>query len=278
MKYLLFFFFLTSFSLQGIASINYTPEDSLIVDRYLQLMQPKRNLPVNQLVIETSRFLLGTPYVASTLEKEPEQLVVNLRELDCTTFVENCLALSLTLKALHPDFAIYCKKLQSLRYRNGEITDYVSRLHYTTDWIAENEKSNLLKDITKEIGGKLLPVEVSFMTTHPDKYKQLATHPPLISALSVVEKENNNRTHYYIPKTEIPSVSKLIRDGDIICFTTSIKGLDVTHVGYAFWQNGQLTFIHASTSANKVVINPVSLADYCRGIRNNTGIIVVRIR
>lgn len=278
MKYLLFFFFFTSFSLQGIASINYTPEDSLIVDRYLHLMQPKRNLPLNQLVIETSRFLLGTPYAAATLEKEPEQLVVNLRELDCTTFVENSLALSLTLKSLHPDFATYCKKLQSLRYRNGEVTGYVSRLHYTTDWIAENEKNNMLKDITKEIGGTLLPVEVSFMTTHPDKYKQLATNPPLISALSVVEKENNNRTHYYIPKAEIPSVSKLIRDGDIICFTTSIKGLDVTHVGYAFWQNGQLTFIHASTSANKVVINPVSLVDYCRGIRSNTGIIVVRIR
>lgn len=277
MKYFLFFYFLVVISFHTVASIDYTSEDSLIVDRYLQLMQPKRNLPVNQLVIETSRFLLGTPYVAATLEKEPEQLVVNLRELDCTTFVENCLALSLTLKSLQPDFATYCKKLQSLRYRNGEITGYVSRLHYTTDWIAENEKGNMLKDITKEIGGKPLPIEISFMTTHSDKYNQLAASPSLISALSVVEKENNNRTHYYIPKAEIPSVSKLIRDGDIICFTTSIKGLDVTHVGYSYWQNGQLTFIHASSSANRVVINSVPLTEYCNGVRNNTGIIVVRI-
>ena len=42
-------------------------------------------------------FLRGTPYVASTLEKRSRRaLVVNLRELDCTTFAETVLALSRT--------------------------------------------------------------------------------------------------------------------------------------------------------------------------------------
>lgn len=278
MKYFLSFLLVMGFTFRGMASIVYTQEDSLIATGYFQFMQPKKNLPINQLVVETARFFLGTPYVSGTLEKEQEQLVVNLRELDCTTFVENCLALSLTLKGPTPDFLTYCNTLQSLRYRNGEVTDYIGRLHYTTDWIAENEKRNILKDITKDIGGKPLQLQVSFMSTHPDKYKQLVANPLLIPRLAAVEKINNSRTHYYIPKAEIPSIAKLIKDGDIICFTTSIQGLDVTHVGYALWEGGQLTFIHASTSAHKTLINPVPLAGYCNSIRSNTGIIVVRIR
>lgn len=278
MKYFLSFLLVMGFTFRGMASIVYTQEDSLIATGYFQFMQPKKNLPINQLVVETARFFLGTPYVSGTLEKEQEQLVVNLRELDCTTFVENCLALSLTLKGQTPDFLTYCNTLQSLRYRSGEVTDYIDRLHYTTDWIAENEKRNILKNITKDIGGKPLQLQVSFMSTHPDKYKQLASNPLLIPRLATVEKINNSRTHYYIPKAEIPSITKLIKDGDIICFTTSVKGLDVTHVGYALWEGGQLTFIHASTSAHKILINSVSLADYCNSIRSNTGIIVVRIR
>lgn len=53
--------------------------------------------------------LLGRPYVGQTLEiNEEEQLVVNLRELDCTTLVETSAALALaekTTRDLLPDTA-----------------------------------------------------------------------------------------------------------------------------------------------------------------------------
>ena len=43
-----------------------------------------------------ARKLLGLPYVAHTLEvNRRERLVVNLRQLDCTTYVENVVALEL---------------------------------------------------------------------------------------------------------------------------------------------------------------------------------------
>lgn len=74
-----------------------TDEDRAIFDRYCTQMEPKKSLPLDELMIHTALFFRGTPYVASTLEKEPEGLVVNLRELDCTTFAETVLALSRTL-------------------------------------------------------------------------------------------------------------------------------------------------------------------------------------
>ena len=69
-------------------TVYYTAEDKAIFQRYIDTMQPKRTLPMNELMIQTALFFEATPYVASTLEKEPEGLVINLRELDCTTFME----------------------------------------------------------------------------------------------------------------------------------------------------------------------------------------------
>ena len=86
------------------------------------------------------------------------------------------------------------------------------------------------------------------------------------------EKEINLRPHYYVPKQEIEKCSSGIKNGDILCFVTSIKGLDVTHVGIAYWKDGQLTFIHASSSAKKVIIQASSLRDYAEGIKSCKGV------
>ena len=84
------------------------------------------------------------------------------------------------------------------------------------------------------------------------------------------------RRHYYVPKHEIDKCSFRIKNGDILCFVTSIKGLDVTHVGIAYWKDGQLTFIHASSSAKKVIIQASSLRDYAEGIKSCKGVLVAR--
>ena len=154
-----------------------TDEDRAIFDRYCTQMEPKKSLPLDELMIHTALFFRGTPYVASTLEKEPEGLVVNLRELDCTTFAETVLALSRTLREEKTTFENFCENLQQLRYRDGTIHDYTDRLHYMTDWFYENERKGIVKDMGREIGGASLPLDLSFISTHPDSYKQLKNHP-----------------------------------------------------------------------------------------------------
>lgn len=239
-------------------------------------MEPKKSLPLDELMIHTALFFRGTPYVASTLEKEPEGLVVNLRELDCTTFAETVLALSRTLREEKTTFENFCENLQRLRYREGTIGDYTDRLHYMTDWFYENERKGIVKDMGREIGGVSLPLDLSFISTHPDSYKQLKNHPERVRRMADKEKEINLRPYYYVPKQEIDKCSFGIKNGDILCFVTSIKGLDVTHVGIAYWKDGQLTFIHASSSAKKVIIQASSLRDYAEGIKSCKGILVAR--
>ncbi|WP_297904996.1 N-acetylmuramoyl-L-alanine amidase-like domain-containing protein [uncultured Parabacteroides sp.] len=253
-----------------------TVEDRSVFDRYYACTDSKKSLPLNELMIHTALFFRETPYVASTLEREPEGLVVNLRELDCTTFAETVLALSRTMQGENTSFESFCENLRYLRYREGTIRDYTDRLHYMTDWFYENERKGIVRDIGQEIGGILLPLELSFISTHPNSYKQLKSHPELIRKIANKEKEINRRSYYYVPKGKIDKCSSGIKNGDILCFVTSIKGLDVTHVGIAYWKEGRLTFIHASSSARKVIIQESSLRDYAEGIKSCKGILIAR--
>lgn len=246
----------------------------------LDVLQSEQDLPSGELMVRIALHFLNTPYVASTLEvNDDEQLVLNLKELDCTTFVENCLTFNRTIKN-NGDFDVFCKELQRIRYRGGIIDGYPSRLHYISDWIADNERKGILLDKTAETGGISFPVSVNYMSTHPESYKSLKTHPEEVEEMKVVEKNlnQNKNKYFYIPKSEIKKAESRINDGDIISFTTKIEGLDVTHMGIAYRTNGILTFIHASSKAGKVIVNPESIADYCAGIKSNTGIMVFGIK
>ena len=274
--WILLFTCLVFFQGQAADKLYYTDADRAIFDRYLSEMIPKKSLPTGELTVQTARFFLNAPYVAATLEKEPEGLVINLREMDCMTLVENVVALTRTMQSAVPSFDEFCKNLQTIRYRNGEIHDYTDRLHYTTDWIFENQQKGIVKDVTHEIGGISLPVDVSFMSAHPDSYKPLKDHPERVARIAAKEKEINARPYYYIPESEIDRLAEGIKEGDIVCFVTTIKGLDISHVGVVCRVGDKLTFIHASTTQKKVIVNEAPLQEYVESIKRNSGIMVVR--
>jgi len=257
--------------------IDYTEQDRQIFDRFVRIMEDKKHLAFGELIIETAKFFLGTPYVASTLEKEPEQLVINLRELDCTTLVENVIALTRTIKGSNPSFETFCANLQQLRYRSVEIKDYTDRLHYFSDWIVENERNNLVCDETKAIGGQPYRLNLSFMSTHPDSYRQLKSNPEFVNKIAQKEKEISARNTYaMIPEAHIETCGAGMQNGDIVCFVTRIEGLDVSHIGFIYRQGQKLGFIHTSSTAKQVIIEPKSLFEYVQGIQSTIGVMIVK--
>ncbi|MDH6342675.1 hypothetical protein M2134_001553 [Parabacteroides sp. PM6-13] len=253
-----------------------TPEDREIFAAYLSAMGDKRTLPLEDLIVETALFFQGTPYVGATLEKEPEGLVINLREMDCLTFVENVFSLARTLKEKNPSYETFCDHLQQLRYREGKITDYTDRLHYTSDWIYENERKGLVEDKTKAIGGEPLVLSLSFMSTHPESYKQLKGNPERMAVMAEKEKEINKRAYSYIAEEDIDRLAGGMQSGDMVGFVTSIAGLDISHVGFLYRTEGRLTFIHASSKAKKVIVQEGTLTDYVKRIKTNKGVMIIR--
>ena len=249
------------------------------VEACLEALRECRDTSPGARMLSAARLFLDIPYVASTLEREPEGLVVNLSGLDCTTLVETALALSQTAgnDSVHPSFQAYCEALRHIRYRDG-IVAYVERLHYIADWKEENGKRGIMQDITSTLpGSQSLPLRLSFISSHPQSYPPLVKHPEWISAIKRRENSANLREYSYLPKEKLSESEPYIRDGDILGFVTSVPGLDVTHLGIACREGGKLTFLHASSSARKVIVNPVPLREYLGRMKSCKGIWVIRV-
>ncbi|TVQ10630.1 MAG: DUF1460 domain-containing protein [Bacteroidetes bacterium] len=229
------------------------------------------------LLITIARKFLNTPYVAHTLEtEESEQLVINLREMDCTTFVEYMLSMTLIIQYGDSTFWDFAQTLACIRYRDGIIDQYPSRLHYFSEWLQSNTDKGILTLISNELGTAPFDSHVHFMSSNPQLYRQLA-EPEFVSKIKEAEKGVSTYQLNYIPKDRIESLESSIMDGDIIAFTTNIDGLDVSHTGFALHQNGRLHLLHASTRTNTVEITPVPLSKYLQPMRRVTGILVARM-
>ncbi len=184
-------------------------------------------------LVAVGKTFMGIPYVAKTLEiGEKESLVINLQGLDCTTFVENVLAFSLLLRDGKADFDSFTDKLKTIRYKDGVLDGYGSRLHYFTEWIRNNQQKGLLKDITAEVGGIEVNKDINFMGTHRELYPFLKDDANFEKILAT-ERELAKESFCYLPQDQIEANEHLIQTGDIIALATSINGLDVTHTGIA---------------------------------------------
>lgn len=252
-----------------------------IWDRLSSELSDSSTLPMNELVIKIGLFFLNTPYVAGTLESEPEALHIYLDKTDCILYVEMCYAAALALKgiSLHngepstreePSYSLLQDNIRNMRYREGIVNGYSSRLHYTSDWLQQSERNGIIKEYTDELGIERTQ-KFNFMSTHPDSYKQLKGNKDNVKAIQEYEKVlEAHAPYFYIPQSKLkdPLTQAKIKDGDIICFVTDVAGLDISHTAIAYRKNGVLHFLHASSAKGKVVIEEKSLADYAKkGIR-----------
>lgn len=255
------------------------PEDCKIFDDYISYISEWRDQSKEVILEKTALFFLDTPYVAHTLEKgNTETMVINLRELDCFTFVENVIALTNTVVSGESDIDSFVKILERIRYRDGILKGFTSRLHYTSDWIFDNQQKGIMKNISLEIGGEIENKSINFMSSNRSSYDQLKDDDKALKEIVSVENEINKRGGFaYLPKENIGITAPLIPNLSVIAFTTKIKGLDTTHVGFAYKNGDKLTFIHASSLAMKVVVDSKSLDEYCQSQKNCTGIIVAKI-
>jgi len=233
--------------------------------------------PIGDVVVEIGRSFLGTPYLAHALEVPGEErLVINMRGLDCVSFYENALVLARCIKMGTNTFEAYTDQLRLLRYRGGKIDGYASRLHYTSDYIYDNDKKGVWKDITKEIGGVPMKKVVNFMSTHPKAYRQIRDGKGVLEKIAAMEEAVNARTTYYIPKKNVESVVPRLRNGDILGFTTSMEGLDTSHTGILVKEHGRTQVLHAPLAGKQVVVSESSLPEYLKRNTKMTGIIVAR--
>ena len=268
-------------SAQSVAQGNISKES---VEKYSKISKEllaNKDKSVPELMIIAAKQMLGTEYVAGSLEQVPEKLKVSLVETDCILFVETCLAMAVNAKKGNDSPDSLCAFIQGTRYRNGVVDGYTSRIHYTSEWIRQGEANGIFREITDVLSGENLSGQrFSYMSEHTGAYKQIKDNPAEIAKIAKMEESLNRYTDYYvIPKAEVKKMEHLLKDGDILGFNSNVKGLDIAHVALVYHkENGEVGFIHASQVDGKVVIDEKSIHDYVNSRKSNDGIRIIRVK
>ena len=272
------------------AALTYQKADSLAV---VTLLRKGASRPAGEnIVLFYANQLIGKPYVGQTLEVNPEEeLAVNLRELDCTTLVENVVALVLTTQQKSTRFADFCRNLERIRYRDGKLDGYASRNHYFSEWIASNTRQGFVVERTGKAGdsrGDNYPyvetqkLNCTYMSSHPNSYPLLKGNAAALKLIKANEQSINGQTVLYIPRRLLDRSRKelgSVQDGDILAIVTKKAGLDISHVGFAVWgTDGHLHLLNASQIHKKVVLEPMTLAEYMKKHPTQLGVRVIRVK
>jgi hypothetical protein len=229
---------------------------------------------------------IGTPYEGSTLEayiraggspSRTEPLTLSLTRFDCVSLVEACLAIARIARGgEQPSWEVFGREMERMRYRDGIRGGYASRLHYFSDWLADNERRGLVQLIGRELGGIADDRPLRFMSSNPDSYPALAV-PEVRGEIAATERALDGQSRWVVPTNQISTITRELRTGDILGFATSIAGLDVTHAAFAYGDGGDvLRVLHAPLSGGVVEITRSTVPQYVSAIRQATGILVAR--
>lgn len=242
-------------------------------------------LPLGERIVTVGKEMVGTRYKNYTLEIDNriEAPSVNFNGLDCWTFFEIALGMARMLAEPQenwtPERLLHYIELD--RYRGGHCTgEYLSRLHYLEDWLADNDRRGLVDDLTRSLGGVSVPHSAREMTVGWRHYRYLAANRALLGPLRQMEARVSSRPLYQIPKSRVAAIEGKLRSGDIIgivsrdgrrMFATSHVGLALRH------SDGSLRFMHASAPRNygRVVIDS-TLSNYLYRYGSHSGILVAR--
>ena len=233
----------------------------------------------NERIFSLAKSFIDTPYKAGTLESpDGEKLAISLDEVDCTTLIDNVIALAITAGEKRTSWRDFLYNLERIRYRKGVINGYASRLHYISDWRVDNvhrgnfiEATPLCDFVSYEIK------TLNFMSANRNLYPALADSATFAK---IKEAEIGYRNHKfpYIKSSRVNKASKsFLKTGDIIALCTGKKGLDVSHMGVLFIDEESTPFLlHASSKAGKVILDSIPLNSYLRN-NGSQGIRVIRI-
>ena len=233
----------------------------------------------NSLIEFYARRLLGTPYVAHTLEADEELLTINVHELDCLTFIETLYALTRATLDRRLSWRDYAANIENVRYRGGEMGDYSSRIHYISEWIIDNHVRGNLVEITPDLPhADYMVKNIDYMTHHTDSYRQLKNDSAMVEKIRRYELRNHRFPFVKRSWLNDKALKAALKSGDFVSLVTKVDGLDVSHNGIIIVdEKGDPYLLDASMSGGKVMLEPKPLFKYLEKSKTNIGIRVFRM-
>ena len=253
--------------------------DTTVINQLLMQGYNSGITDANALVEFYARLLLGTPYVAHTLEGDEEMLTINIHELDCLTFIESLYALTRATLNHRYSWRDYAANIENIRYRGGEMGDYSSRIHYISEWIIDNHVRGNLVEVTPDLPHVDYMVKnIDYMTHYTSSYRQLKNDSAMVEKIRRYELRNHRFPYLKRSWLNDKAVKAALRSGDFVTLVTNIEGLDVSHNGIIIVdEKGEPYLLDASMSGGKVMLEDKPLFKFLERSKTNIGIRVFRI-
>jgi hypothetical protein len=190
------------------------------------LQRIDRRAPLGARVAEAAGTLMGRTWEPlGGSAAGPEVFRASLSGFDCVTYLETAFALGLAREPRR-----FLQQLRRIRYRGG-VVSWTRRNHYMTGWIAANARERRLRRVR-------LPAPGVVRERRLDVVPGLPPRRILLRCL---------------PKRVFWRVRHALRDGDLVCFASTRRNLDVFHTGITVWNGSELFLRHASRSRGRVV-------------------------
>ncbi|MGG4610000.1 N-acetylmuramoyl-L-alanine amidase-like domain-containing protein [Providencia sp. Me31A] len=225
------------------------------MEKVLEKQNKTKGTSAERIDVLTQSFL-NTPYNKQTLNmssSSAEKLVINLKAMDCMTFIEYTEAFKRSKS--DEQFRV---NLTSIRYINQDIT-FNTRRHFFSDWAQGADA--IAEDITDTISSHSVKVNkqlnlknngMKYISNYPIKKREIRYIPT-----KYLDKEVLNR----------------LNSGDYIGVYSEEIGLDVSHVGIVIRKGNQIIFRNASSLRGNLKVSDSDLLDYLKGKK---GILVFR--
>lgn len=253
--------------------------DTVLINQLLMKGYESGLSDANALIEFYARQLLGTPYVAHTLEDDQEMLTINIHELDCLTFIETLYSLTRATLNRRYSWRDFAANIENIRYRGGEMGDYSSRIHYISEWIIDNHIRGNLVEITPDLPHVDYMIKnIDYMTHHTDSYRQLKDDSVMVEKIRRYELRRHRFPYVKRSWLNDKAVKAALRSGDFVSLVTKTEGLDVSHNGIIIVDDkGDPYLLDASMSGGKVMLEGKPLFKYLERSKTNIGIRVFRM-
>lgn len=245
---------------------------------YTELGPPRPHEGFADFVVRAAEQQIGRPYVNPPQEIAQESLQIEVLSFQCVSLIESSLSIARCAWQKTPTIPCFAAELTAWRYRNGQLKNYDSRLHYYYDWLNDNAKRGRLDLITEQLGGRPQHFEFNYMTRHVKNYPALSDKS-LFHAMQQREKELSRVPLPFIAKDQVAAISPQLANGDVIGVVVNKPGMVIGHTGLVVRDyQGTPHLLHASSYHERVVLTRADLASYMMAEKNRLGIFIARPR
>lgn len=277
---------MTFISAMAYDGINFHCESDTTDINALLKMPELKDMEPNKRVAFFAKKLVGAPSAlrADILDADTMVFTVNIHSFTPLSLISTCIALAQAYEtSSSPNWRDFADKYESVMFKGGRATDFVSRFLYPSDWIADNIFRSNISDPTLHLDGieaRRKEKSIDYISDHRDSFKAFANQKNY-DRLKMLEMGFRNHQIPYISNGNLTNPTrykKAAKEGDIFFLLTPDFNLDYREMGILTWDGDNLMIIQMSPSKDNVTLEELPFDNYVkRNIKRIQGARIIRI-